>query len=241
MLIITECPCCATTLQRVKDQLFCRNASCEAQGFKKLEKYGKALKIKGLGPRTIEKLELESIPDLYDLSAEYISATIGATMGAKLYNEIQKSKVTTVSDLLPALSIPLIGKTAATKVNGGISSISEITPQHCSDIGLGEKATRNLLQFLETQYEDIGYIFGKVAQNVPDAALGTVVLTGKLVNGMSRAQATTLLQGKGYKVTGSVSKNTDYLICEDGSTSSKLTKAQDLGITITTIQELTND
>lgn len=235
---ITNCPSCDSLLVRVKDQLFCKNNTCPAQGSKKVEKYCKALKIRGLGPKSLEKLEIESIAHLYELSNKELEDALGTTNGTKVYNEIAKSVNTTLADLLPAFSIPLVGKTAALKVGAGISDIEQITSTHCRDAGLGEKATKNLLNFLVDEYEDIGYIFtdGAVMDNGQDK--GVVVLTGKLSNGMSRAKATELLRSNGYKVTGTVSKNTNYLICEDDSTSSKTKKAQDLGIQTTTLEEL---
>ncbi len=63
-----HCPSCASTLERVKDQIFCRNSSCNAKSVKQVQHYAKIARIKGLGLKTIEKLELDKISDIYDLN-----------------------------------------------------------------------------------------------------------------------------------------------------------------------------
>ena len=237
--IPTTCPSCDSTLIRVNGQLFCKSLNCAAQNDKKLEKYCKALKIKGLGPASLTKLNLDSISALYDLTEVQCTDALGTANGIKVYTEIRKSLKTSVEMLLPAFSIPLVGKTAAAKLQQVIGNVKDITSTTCKDAGLGAKVTENLLDWFSTSYIDLGYVFSN-AEIVPvvEATLGTVCITGKLNNGLSRSEATGLLQQRGYRVRGSVTSMTDYLLCEDGSTSSKLTKAQTLGITITTLQEL---
>ena len=61
------CPACDTLLVWENDQLFCTNTRCSGKTSKKIKHFAKTLKIKGLGPRTIEKLEITSIFDLYQL------------------------------------------------------------------------------------------------------------------------------------------------------------------------------
>ena len=67
----TSCPTCNSTLELVNDQLFCRNNNCEAKTSKLIEHFAKTLKIKGLGPKTIDKLPLNSISDIYSISKKY--------------------------------------------------------------------------------------------------------------------------------------------------------------------------
>ena len=236
--IITNCPSCASALERVNDQLFCRDKGCPAQNTKKVEKYAKQLKIKGLGPATIEKLNIENIGSMYMLQNDYIIATIGEALGTKLILEIEKSLRTTVEDLLPAFSIPLIGKTASSKLSAVIGDIKDIGHKACKDAGLGEKATSNLLKWVDLEYEDIGYVF--IKRSAPKQNLGTVCITGKL-DGFTRSSASLLLKEKGFTVTTSVSKNTDILLNGGGKASAKTTKAQTLGIKIIdNIEELLN-
>ena len=68
ILAPTNCPSCDSTLEFVNDLLYCFNKMCPAQWTKKLEHFGSLLKIKGFGPATISKLQLDDYPELYELS-----------------------------------------------------------------------------------------------------------------------------------------------------------------------------
>ena len=138
--IPTNCPACNSLLETVKDILYCRNESCSAKSSKKIEHFAKALKIKGLGKATIEKLDLQDFHDIYSLSQEEIVEILGSEkLGEKLFVEIENSKSANLTTLLPAFSIPLIGRSASQKLTRRISTIFEITYQKCVDSGLGPK------------------------------------------------------------------------------------------------------
>lgn len=92
--IPTTCPCCSYKLELVNEQLFCRNLSCEAQLGKKLEHFTKTLGIKGFGPKTIEKLGLADITELFYLDrASTIEALGSEKVADKLLDEIKEPKV----------------------------------------------------------------------------------------------------------------------------------------------------
>jgi len=110
----TNCPSCMTQLEWVKDQLFCYNSDCSGKTSKKIEHFASTLKIKGLGPRTVEKLKIYSIFDLYELPLEImIEALQSEKLAVKLHREIENSKQADLVELLPAFSIKLIGRTAS--------------------------------------------------------------------------------------------------------------------------------
>ena len=67
----TECPSCGTGLTVVNDLLYCYSTNCSAQKQKSIEHFAKTLKIKGLGPATIEKLEITDFDQVY-LYDEYL-------------------------------------------------------------------------------------------------------------------------------------------------------------------------
>jgi len=69
----TNCPACSSILVWINDQLFCKQSDCSAQSTKKIEHFAKTLKIKGLGPATIEKLGLSDYHDIFSLTQEEIS------------------------------------------------------------------------------------------------------------------------------------------------------------------------
>ena len=72
----TFCPSCEGLLKWEKELLYCRNPDCGSQVAKKIENFAKVLKIKGLGKATIEKLELRSVNDIYELTLEEVEEVI---------------------------------------------------------------------------------------------------------------------------------------------------------------------
>lgn len=240
--IIKNCPSCNYELELVKAQLFCYNPSCPAQSSKKIEAYAKGMKIKGLGPKTIEKLELEDIPYLYFLDKDYFVEVLGEKIGEKLYNEIERSKNTSIDVFLAALSIPLIGTTAAKKVSKVVSSMEELTEENLLKAGLGEKARSNILQWMEENYHYYSDMPITLAKQEEPSKTGThkgnVCITGKLSNFKNRTDAGNYLESLGYTVTSGVTQKTDFLVDEEGKQSSKRTKAEQLGIPIVTIKQL---
>ena len=74
----THCPECNSLLERIQDQIFCRNESCPAQLYKRVEHFTKTLGIKGFGPKTIDKLALDSIAEIYYLEFEDVAAALGS-------------------------------------------------------------------------------------------------------------------------------------------------------------------
>ena len=149
------CPSCGTSLELIKDQLFCNNTSCQAKNSKIVEGFAKTLRIKGLGPKTIEKLDLEYIEDIYMLTEERIKTKLGSEkIASKLINEIELSKNANLQELLPAFAIPLFGSTASQKLCNTISHIDELTEKRCSEAGLGPKVTTNICSWYKTEYEN---------------------------------------------------------------------------------------
>jgi len=235
--IPTNCPCCEYTLELVNDQLFCRNQACSAQLDKKLEHFCKTLGIKGMGAKTLEKLQLTDITELYYLELNEIIESLGSEkIAVKLLDEINKSRNSDLATLLPAFSIPLVGNTAAQKISKLVQSIDEITTERCREAGLGEKVTNNLISWLETDFKEMREFlpFSFTVDNKPVANVTgkSVCITGKLTSFKTKSEATKALELAGFKVTESVTKTTDYLVDEDNKGSSKRTKADQLGITI---------
>jgi DNA ligase (NAD+) len=235
----TNCPACNSVLEFVGDQLFCQNDSCSAKSAKRLEHFAKTLKIRGLGPSTIDRLGLEDYQDIYSLTQEEISFLLDSEkLGTKLHNEIQKSKSVDLITLIPAFSIPLIGSSASNKLAKHISSINEITPEICSEAGLGPKAASNLLDWLETfqyqQYYNLPFTFtcNKRAEVTNTDTKGTVCITGKLKSYPTKAAAEQVLLKNGYSVKSSLTKDVTILVNESGIESAKTKKAEQMGITI---------
>lgn len=237
--IPTNCPCCDYTLVFVNDQLFCRNTACSAQLFKKVENFTKVLGIKGFGPKSIEKLNLSDLTEIFYLDLNDVTAALGEKVAVKLLDEIERSKSADLATVLAAMSIPLVGGTASKKIASVVNSIEEITPETCKSAGLGAKVTENLLNWISTEYQEMKEFLPFSFKSTPVVASnetnGTVCITGKLTSYKTKAEATKLLEAAGFKVVESVTKTLNYLIDEDGKGSSKRQKADQYGsITIVT-------
>jgi NAD-dependent DNA ligase len=236
--IPTQCPSCNGSLETVNQQLFCRNADCPAQMQKKLEQFTSIMGIKGLGPKTIEALELTELYEIYYLDlADIVAATGSEKTATKLMTEIEASQSADLATFLQAMGIPLVGKTASAKICEKISTIDDITAETCKDAGLGDKVTANLLNWLATEFKDTrdNWPFDFKAKKSSVVSNGqTVCITGKLVSFRTKAEAAALLTSKGFKVTDAISSKTSYLINESNKPSSKTEKASELYIPIIT-------
>ncbi len=247
-----NCPCCNYPLELVNDQLFCRNQACDAQLNKKLEHFCKTLGIKGIGSKTIEKLQLSDITELFSLCEDSLFELLGSEkIAKKLAVEIEQAKLADLATVLTSFSIPLIGNTASKKISSAVNNVDEINAETCAKAGLGEKATANLLEFLSRDLpemrEFLPFSFVSKTENTAANTLDiSVCVTGKLKTFKTKAEAYIALNAAGYKVVESVTKTLDYLVDEENKGSTKRTKADTLGIKIisdlkTFLKENTND
>jgi DNA ligase (NAD+) len=248
--IPTHCPCCNYKLELVNDQLFCRNQACDAQLSKRVEHFCKTMNIKGMGAKTIEKLGLADITELYYLELDEISKLLGSIKVAeKLLAEIDKSRSAPLNQVLASFSIPLVGNTASTKISGVVSHIDEINLETCKQAGLGDKVTQNLLDWLELDFKEIREFLPfsfRSETSVTNTSGPVVCVTGKLSSYKTKAEAYKQLTNHGFRISETVTKTTDYLVDEEDKGSTKRKKAESLGIKIITnldtfIKETIND
>jgi len=236
----THCPSCMTELEWVKDQLYCNNPHCPGKTSKKIEHFASTLKIKGLGPRTVQKLQISDLHDLYELPLEImIEALQSEKLAVKLHREIENSKSVELVDLLPAFSIKLIGRSASAKICSKIKNILDINEETCAEAGLGPTATNNLLDWLIEEFTD-GYDrlpfrwqqLTKLEEKSADN--GVVCISGRLKSFKTKAAATQYLETKGYLVKSSLTKDVTILVNESGIESAKTQAARDKGVLIIT-------
>ena len=234
------CPSCMSDLVWEKDQIFCHNTQCGGKTTKKIEHFASTLKIKGLGPRTVEKLQISDLYDLYELPLEImIEALQSEKLAVKLHREIQNSKATDLVDLLPAFSIKLIGRSASSKLCSVISNMSEISEETCKEAGLGQVATEHLLdwyceEFIDG-YERLPFKWAQILKvSKPTETTGVVCISGKLKSYKTKAQATEYLEKLGYLVKSSLTKDVNILVNESGIESAKTQTARERGVIIIT-------
>jgi NAD-dependent DNA ligase len=236
-----NCPACSSLLETVNEQLFCRNKACPAQLAKKLEHFCKVLGIKGLGPKTLEKLDLTELFDVFTLDEQQLSTALGSTVVAKkLLTEIDKAKHVSLSTVLESFAIPLLGSTASKKLATVVASVDEINNETCLKAGLGPTVTKNLMDWLESDYnyikDSMPFVFTKESAIVSSGK--TVCITGKLKSFKTKADAEAALRMHGLEPVSSVTKGTNYLVDETSANSSKRQQAEKYNIPI--IDNLTN-
>ena len=239
--IPTTCLCCNYKLELVNDQLFCRNTACSAQLGKKVEHFCKTLGIKGMGPKSVEKLDLQDLTELFYLDLDTVTEALGSAKTAeKLLDEIERSKSADLATVLASFSITLVGNTASKKICEVVNHIDEITYETCREAGLGDKVTQNLITWLETDFPDLreflpfSFKSNRNSNTTSNNNSKTVCITGKLSSYKNKAEAYLALEAAGYKAVESVTKATDYLVDEEDKASTKRKKAESLGIPIIT-------
>lgn len=255
MLIPKLCPSCGSELVHFEDEvaLRCINPLCPNQIKERLAHFASrdAMNITGFGPSLVEKLFdahlIADVADIYRLSIEDLLTLDGIKekSATKIYHAIQSSKENSAEKLLFGLGIRHVGSKASRLLLeefGNLRQLSQVSQESIASIdGLGGVIAKSLHTFFEKEEVDklleeltsynvnFNYLGKRVSTDAQLSGL-TVVLTGKLEK-MTRNEAKEKLQNLGAKVTGSVSKKTD-LIVAGSDAGSKLTKAQDLGITI---------
>lgn len=255
MLIPKLCPSCGSELVHFEDEvaLRCINPLCPNQIKERLAHFASrdAMNITGFGPSLVEKLFdahlIADVADIYRLSIEDLLTLDGIKekSATKIYHAIQSSKENSAEKLLFGLGIRHVGSKASRLILeefGNLRQLSQASQESIASIdGLGGVIAKSLHTFFEKEEVDklleeltsynvnFNYLGKRVSTDAQLSGL-TVVLTGKLEK-MTRNEAKEKLQNLGAKVTGSVSKKTD-LIVAGSDAGSKLTKAQDLGITI---------
>ena len=235
------CPSCGTSLELINDQLFCNNTSCPAKNSKIVEGFAKTLRIKGLGPKTIEKLDLVCIEDIYELTEERIKTKLGSEkIASKLINEIELSKNANLQELLPAFAIPLFGSTASQKLCNTISHIEELTEKRCSEAGLGPKVTTNIRSWYNKEYKNrykrLPFTWkADIFEGIPIVDINEVVcISGRLKSYRTKADAKKVLEKFGFRVKDTLTKDVTILINESGIESSKTKSAESKNIRIVT-------
>lgn len=233
------CPSCDGVVEFRNDVLYCLNVSCTAKSNKAIEHWAKALKIKGLGPKTVEKLGISSPVELYLLTKDCIQEALGSEkLAEKLVSEIEKSKQAKLNQVLPAFGIPLIGNSATEKLSSVISHLDELSYDKAKEAGLGPKATENLMSWYETSswlIDCLPFDFKfDVTPVVQKEVKGVVCISGKLKSFKTKAVAERALKEAGFTTKSSVTKEVTHLINESGVESEKTKKARANGVTVVT-------
>ena len=253
----TTCPVCGSDLVHLDDEvaLRCVNPMCPAQIKEGLGHFASrnAMNIDGLGPKIIQQLwdkELvHDVADLYSLTHDQLLTLdkFGDKSAANLLTSIANSRNNSVERLLFGLGIRHVGAKAARLIMEHFQNLDRLLTASADEVaavdGIGPTIGDSVQTYfaneqvkkLVDELRAVGVNFDYHGLVVPVATDSEwnghrVVLTGKLEE-LTRADAKHWLEAHGAKVTGSVSKKTDIVIAGTAA-GSKLTKAQDLGITV---------
>jgi DNA ligase (NAD+) len=250
-----RCPACGGLAYRPEGEAYwrCMNTACPAQLEGRLRHFGsrRAMDIEHLGESTIEQLvarkRVESFADLYTLTAEEVAALerFAEKSAENLIAAIAASRTRGLSRLLNALGIRLVGERVATVLAtrfGTMENLMRASADTLAEVhGVGPHIARSLTTFFadETNRAVIERLAGAGVvmteaghdEDLPRPLAGkTFVLTGTLPT-LPRDAARALIERRGGRVTGSVSKKTDYVVVGEAA-GSKADDARRLGVTI---------
>lgn len=259
----TQCPCCGFDINIPEDGAIRRctgGISCSAQLSGALKHFvsRRCMNIDGLGDKIIDELiELgivSSPADLYRLDSDKLKrvshiADKGAT---KLLEAIEKSKKTTFARYLYALGIRGVGESTArdlANVYGEESELKRATAEElCRIPDIGALTACNIIEFftdprriaLVDDLDSVGITWDVTEKtfNANGPLAGKVIVITGTLSTFKRDDLKDMLRLRGVKVSGSVSKKTDYLIAGE-SAGSKLDDANKLGVVILTEEEIT--
>ncbi|HJB24209.1 MAG TPA: NAD-dependent DNA ligase LigA [Candidatus Jeotgalibaca pullicola] len=259
------CPACDSKLAHLEEEvaLRCLNPKCPAQMKEGLSHFvsRNAMNITGLGVRVVsqmyEKGLVNDLSDLYTLTMDDLLKLdkIKEKSATNILTAIDASRENSLERLVFGLGIRNVGSKAARMLAEEFETIDRLmdaTKEEIESIeGFGEIIAESVVAFfsLEEVHElieafrnngvNLTYKGRRKAEKVDTPSIWqgkTVVLTGKLHH-YTRQEATEMIQDLGGKVTGSVSKNTDWLVAGDEA-GSKLTKAQSLGVPVWSEEEM---
>ena len=255
------CPVCDSAIVRIEGEAVARCTGglfCAAQRKEALKHFvsRKAMDIDGVGGKLIEQLvdrELVHTPaDLFKLDLTTLTRLerMGTKSAENALASLEKAKNTTLARFIFALGIREVGEATALNLANHFKTLEALQNadlealQQVPDVG--EVVANRILAFWHEPH-NVAVVNDLIAQGVHWETVETkevtenrfkgktVVLTGTLTQ-MGRNEAKALLQNMGAKVSGSVSAKTDFVIAGDAA-GSKLTKAQELGVTVLTEEE----
>ena len=253
----SRCPVCDSHIERVEGEAVARCTGgliCSAQRKEAIKHFvsRKALDVEGLGDKLIDQLVeqqlIDSVDDLFHLTLEQLAGLerMAEKSAQNVLDALQASKKTTLARFLYALGIREVGTVTANNLAShfgflqrimaaekdallAVSDVGDIVASHIVNF-FAEPHNRDIIE----QLQDAGVAWPEAEPQGQDddapLAGKTAVITGTLAS-MSRDQAKDYLQQLGAKVSGSVSKKTDFLVAGEKA-GSKLTKAQQLEVEV---------
>ncbi|MBE7042938.1 MAG: NAD-dependent DNA ligase LigA [Ruminococcaceae bacterium] len=248
------CPECGSPTIRIEGEaaVRCSGAACPAQQTRKIIHFASksAMDIEGLGPAVVSKLLeqklIKTSADLYQLTPIELMALdkFGEKSASNLLDALEQSKSRGLERVLCALGIPFVGERTAAQLAarfGNIDAMINAEPTELAAVeDVGDKIAVSITEFFKSasnrelikKLSDAGVSMAATQKEITDERFAgkTFVLTGTLPD-YRREDAAKIIRSFGGKVSGSVSKKTDFVLAGEEA-GSKLEKAQQLGVTI---------
>ncbi|MFT7859380.1 MAG: NAD-dependent DNA ligase LigA [Sulfurimonas sp.] len=248
------CPVCGSELLQEDVLIKCQNLECSARVVNSIIYFASkpCLNIDGLGNKIVEQLFNEklvgSVLDLFSLTKEQLLNLEGfkAKKAQNLLDAIAKVKGSELWRFINALGIEHIGEVASKMIADkfGLSFLKATKEQLLEIDGIGEEMAESFLEFLRVNGETIQELLSAIEPLEPEQKAEaadnpfkakTIVLTGTMSE--SRGKIKEMLEDLGAKVSGSVSKKTDFVIYGEDA-GSKYDKAVSLGVATLTEDEM---
>lgn len=247
----TNCPYCNSELILIGAHYFCENSiSCKPQLVKSIVHFGsrEAMNIEGFSEKTaeslFEKLEIKDLSDLYRINKENLLTLekFKEKKAQNLLDSIEKSKNCELSAFIYSLGIPNVGKKTAKDLEKSFKTLDNIMVATFEELilvnDIGDIVAKSITEFFSDEkiklsikeLLNVGVTpkYEEVKITVGEFSLKTVVVTGTFKH-YSRITIKEKLETLGAKVSGSVSKKTDYVIVGEDA-GSKYDKAVELGV-----------
>ncbi|MBN2815691.1 MAG: NAD-dependent DNA ligase LigA [Campylobacterales bacterium] len=249
-----NCPVCSSELLDEGALLKCQNLTCDARVVNSIIYFASkpCLNIDGLGIKIVEQLFsnglVSSVIDLFSLTLEKLLELEGfkEKKAQNLLDALNAAKGCDYWRFINALGIEHIGEVASKTLSErfGFAFVNATKDELLECDGIGEEMAESVLEFVRVNADTISTLEGLLEPKEPlkreeaeDNAFKekTVVLTGTMSR--SRGEIKEMLESLGAKVSGSVSKKTDFLIYGEDA-GSKYDKAESLGVTTLTEEQM---
>ncbi len=262
----TNCPECNTELIRTEGDAkhYCPNEfGCAPQITGRIQHYisRKAMDIDGLGGETVDLLRKEGLiqnyADLYDLTVEQVIPLerMAEKSAQNMMAGIIKSKEIPFEKVLFALGIRFVGETVAKKLAKHFKSIDNLMTADFETLisvdEIGDRIAQSIIEFsldlgniqLINRLKSVGVqleVSAESLENQTNKLEGQIFVVSGVFYQMSRNELKKAIEDNGGKVSSSISKKTTFIVAGDNMGPSKLTKAENLGITIISEQDFIN-
>ena len=259
----TQCPVCGAKVFRPEGEVVsrCNSLACQAQIKERIRHFASrdALDIEGLGPaiiyQLVEKDLIKNISDLYFLKRDDLIflERMAEKSADNLLDAIEKSKKKSLANLIYGLGIRYAGVHTSEVITRYYSTLDKFKKANLEELieinEIGPKIAESIILFFKekenlaiiNRLKSVGLNFGQ-EEEIKRKEKGTQILAGKqfvltgTLKNFTRTRAKEIISELGGRVTGSVSKKTDYVVAGEDP-GSKYQKAQELDVTIINEEE----